>query len=89
MIKAIIFDFDGVILESAAIKTEAFEQMVGQYPAAIDRKNHFGKGQNRESDVRILCSLLGGNNDHSNNTNHPADLPHGRIAGNRSSAHPE
>lgn len=32
MIKAIIFDFDGVILESAVIKTEAFAKVVEPYP---------------------------------------------------------
>lgn len=32
MIKAIIFDFDGVILESATIKTEAFGEVVKDYP---------------------------------------------------------
>ena len=52
MIKAIIFDFDGVILESAAIKTQAFEQMAGQYPANIGKKfmnfhlTHMGMSRN-------------------------------------------
>lgn len=32
MIKAIIFDFDGVILESAKIKTETFADVVKEYP---------------------------------------------------------
>ena len=32
MIRAIIFDFDGVILESAVIKTEAFGEVVKDYP---------------------------------------------------------
>lgn len=32
MIKAIIFDFDGVILESACIKTDAFAEVVKDYP---------------------------------------------------------
>ena len=32
MIKAIIFDFDGVILESATIKTQAFGDVVSEYP---------------------------------------------------------
>lgn len=32
MIKAIIFDFDGVILESATIKTNAFSEVVNNYP---------------------------------------------------------
>lgn len=32
MMKAIVFDFDGVILESASIKTEAFAEVVSGYP---------------------------------------------------------
>ncbi len=32
MIKAIVFDFDGVILESAQIKTETFADVVKDYP---------------------------------------------------------
>lgn len=32
MIKAIIFDFDGVILESATIKTDAFAEVVRDFP---------------------------------------------------------
>lgn len=35
MIKAVIFDFDGVILESADIKTESFKDMVSDYPTEI------------------------------------------------------
>ena len=52
MIKAIIFDFDGVILESAAIKTQAFEQMAEQYPADIGKQfmnfhlTHMGLSRN-------------------------------------------
>ncbi|MBE6094928.1 MAG: HAD family hydrolase [Schwartzia succinivorans] len=38
MIRAIIFDFDGVILESASIKTDAFAEMVKAYPAEIGTK---------------------------------------------------
>lgn len=32
MIKALIFDFDGVIVESADIKTEAFKKLFSDYP---------------------------------------------------------
>src|SRR5262245_52729753 len=32
MIKAIIFDFDGVIAESVDIKTEAFRELFREYP---------------------------------------------------------
>src|SRR3990167_3288293 len=35
MIKAIIFDFDGVILESADIKTEAFKELFSEYASKI------------------------------------------------------
>jgi phosphoglycolate phosphatase-like HAD superfamily hydrolase len=33
---AIVFDFDGVILESAGIKTNAFRYIFSRYPAAVD-----------------------------------------------------
>jgi phosphoglycolate phosphatase-like HAD superfamily hydrolase len=37
MIKAIIFDFDGVILESAQIKTDAFQEMFkDQFPDVVE-----------------------------------------------------
>lgn len=36
MIKAIIFDFDGVILESADMKTEAFRKLFCDYPDYLD-----------------------------------------------------
>ena len=32
MIKAVIFDVDGVIIESAEIKTKAFEILFADYP---------------------------------------------------------
>ena len=35
MIKAIIFDFDGVIIESADIKTEAFKEIFSDFPEKI------------------------------------------------------
>lgn len=35
MIKAIIFDFDGVIVESVDIKTEAFKELFADYPRKI------------------------------------------------------
>ena len=35
-IKAIIFDFDGVILESVNIKTEAFRELFRKYPEYVD-----------------------------------------------------
>ena len=36
MIKAVIFDFDGVILESEDIKTEAFRELFRDHPDEID-----------------------------------------------------
>lgn len=36
MIKAIIFDFDGVILESANIKTKAFKELFLDYPERME-----------------------------------------------------
>ena len=35
MIKAVIFDFDGVLVESAEIKTEAFGQLFSTYPYKV------------------------------------------------------
>jgi len=37
MIKAVIFDFDGVILESADIKTEAFRELFSAYPEEVEK----------------------------------------------------
>lgn len=37
MIKAIIFDFDGVLIESAEIKTKAFETLFADYPDKVQR----------------------------------------------------
>jgi len=36
MIKAIIFDFDGVIIESSDIKTEAFRELFSDYPDKVE-----------------------------------------------------
>lgn len=36
MIKAVIFDFDGVIVESARIKTEAFRKLFSKWPDKVD-----------------------------------------------------
>ena len=42
MIKVIIFDFDGVLVESVNIKTEAFAEIYRPYGKLIERKvvNH-------------------------------------------------
>jgi len=37
MIKAIIFDFDGVILESVDVKTDAFRELFSNYPEKTDQ----------------------------------------------------
>lgn len=37
MIKAIVFDFDGVLVESATIKTKAFELMFADYPDKLSQ----------------------------------------------------
>ncbi len=37
MIKAILFDFDGVILESMDIKTKAFSKLFTKYPEYVDQ----------------------------------------------------
>lgn len=36
MIKAVIFDFDGVLVESAHIKTEAFRKLFSEWPDKVD-----------------------------------------------------
>ena len=36
MIKAIILDFDGVILESVSVKTEAFRKLFSNKPDYVD-----------------------------------------------------
>jgi phosphoglycolate phosphatase-like HAD superfamily hydrolase len=36
MIKAVIFDFDGVIVESAQLKTEAFRKLFSPWPEKVD-----------------------------------------------------
>ena len=36
MIKAVIFDFDGVLIESADIKTEAFRDVFSRWPDKVD-----------------------------------------------------
>lgn len=44
MIKAIIFDFDGVLVESAEIKTEAFGQLFSIYPDKAHEIVEYHKG---------------------------------------------
>lgn len=44
MIRVVVFDFDGVILESSDIKTEAFVELFAQHPEHLDaiRAHHLG-----------------------------------------------
>lgn len=64
MIKAILFDFDGVILESASIKTDAFAKMTEVYPVEIGKKfvefhlSHMGISRNVKFQY-LLEELLG------------------------------
>jgi hypothetical protein len=46
MIKAIIFDFDGVITESVGVKTEAFKKLFCKHPKHIGKiiKLHLSHG---------------------------------------------
>ena len=46
MIKCIIFDFDGVILESVDVKTKAFKALFSKYPQKVDEiiKFHLDNG---------------------------------------------
>src|SRR3990167_7613814 len=37
MIKAILFDFDGVIVNSNEVKTKAFQELFKDYPSHIER----------------------------------------------------
>jgi phosphoglycolate phosphatase-like HAD superfamily hydrolase len=54
---ALVFDFDGVILESAGIKVNAFREIFSRYPAEVDavvayHKAHAGMG--RIEKLRII-----------------------------------
>ena len=47
MIKTIIFDFDGIILESIDVKTEAFKKLYQPFGSSISNKvveNHLANG---------------------------------------------
>ena len=61
MIKAIIFDFDGVILESADIKTETFRELFKEYPQktkAIVRYHLFNAGISRYVKFRHISEHI-------------------------------
>jgi HAD superfamily hydrolase (TIGR01549 family) len=59
MLKAIILDFDGVILESVDIKTRAFKELFKDYPEHLDRiaKLHLDNaGMSRFDKFKIIYS---------------------------------
>ena len=65
-IKAIIFDFDGTILESVGVKTDAFAYLFKDYPEHLDavlalHKNHGGTSRLEKFEMiykDILCRPL-------------------------------
>ena len=61
MIKALIFDFDGVIVESAEIKTRAFAQMFAGYPDKVQEIVDYHKknaGVSRYAKFRYFYEVL-------------------------------
>jgi len=59
MLKAIVFDFDGVILESVDIKTRAFRELFKDYPDHVERivKLHLDNtGMSRFDKFKIICA---------------------------------
>jgi len=58
MLKAIIFDFDGVICESVEVKTEAFRKLFQDYPKQLDQILQFhmdNGGMSRFEKFKIIC----------------------------------
>lgn len=68
MLKAIVFDFDGVILESVDIKTRAFRELFKDYPEHLEKivTLHLDNtGTSRFDKFKIICSdYLGRPADH-------------------------
>jgi phosphoglycolate phosphatase len=59
MLKAIVFDFDGVILESVDIKTRAFRELFKDYPEHLERIVNLhldNTGTSRFDKFEIICS---------------------------------
>jgi phosphoglycolate phosphatase-like HAD superfamily hydrolase len=59
MLKAIVFDFDGVILESVDIKTRAFRDLFKDYPdhlESIVRLHLDNTGMSRFDKFKIICA---------------------------------
>lgn len=62
MIKAIILDFDGVIVESNDVKTQAFRELFGRYPEHLDAMmafHHANMSASRFMKFDHLLHLLG------------------------------
>ncbi|MBF0171425.1 MAG: HAD family hydrolase [Nitrospinae bacterium] len=58
---AIILDFDGVILDSSALKTDAFREFYSYFPSVFDDIMNFhlkNKGISRYEQFSYLCELL-------------------------------
>ena len=51
-LRAIVFDFDGVILESANVKTEAFVALYSSYGSEIVERVRHGARENRPAHAR-------------------------------------
>lgn len=59
MLKAIIFDFDGVICESVEVKTEAFKKLFQDYPMHLGRITSFhiaNGGMSRFEKFKVIYS---------------------------------
>lgn len=58
MLKAIVFDFDGVILESVDIKTQAFKELFKNYPEHVEKIINLhldNAGMSRFEKFEIIC----------------------------------
>lgn len=62
MIKNIIFDFDGVILDSVPVKTEAYRQLFKEYPSELVEKiveyHELNGGKSRYVKVKYFFNKL-------------------------------
>lgn len=59
--ESIILDFDGVILDSSAVKTDAFMEFYSRFPKVFDEIKAFhlkNKGLSRYEQFKYLCKLL-------------------------------
>lgn len=61
-LESIILDFDGVVLDSSLLKTDAFREFFGRFPAVSAEAftHHLAhKGVSRYEQFKFLCGLLG------------------------------